>query len=80
MCPLSCSELAIETCIELNLHHIGKHPFRCFHSEIHSAESEHEDFQLERVIAIDRTKAEWIWEKLRVYIVFHLSKVENGRH
>ena len=68
-----------ETCIELNLHHIGKRPLRCFQSEIHSAISEHGDSQLERDIAVDKTKAEWICEKVEIYIIFHPSKTENGR-
>ena len=36
--------------------HIGKHPSRCFHSEIHSAVSAHGDSQLERDIAVDKTE------------------------
>ena len=64
----------------MKLHRIEKHPFRCFHSEIQSTISEHEDSQLERDIATDKTQAEWIWEKIRKYIVFHPSKMETGRH
>ena len=56
------------------------HPSLCFHSKIHSAISAQGDSQLERDIAVDRTEVEWIWEKVKIYIVFHLSKMENGRH
>ena len=46
----------MKTCIELNLQHIGKHPFQCFHSEIYSAIRVHGDTQIERNIAVDKTK------------------------
>ena len=67
-------------CIELNLHHIGKDQSRCFHSEVHSAIGAHRESHLERDIAVDRTEFEWIWEKVKIYIIFHPSKIENGKH
>ena len=78
--PLYCCKLTKWTCIELNLHHIGKHPSRCFHSKILSAISAHGDYELERDIAVNRTETEWICEKVKIYIVFHPSKMGNGRH
>ena len=54
------------TCIELNLHHIGKHPSRCFHSKIYSAISADGDSHLERDTAVDKTEAEWIFEKVKI--------------
>ena len=64
--------------IELNLHLLGKHLSRCFHSEIHSAMSAHGNSQLEIDIAIDKTEAEYIREKVKIYIVLHPSKTQNG--
>ena len=53
---------------------------RCFHSGNHSTTRAHGDSQLERDVAVDRTEVEWILEKVKIYIVFHPSKMENGRH
>ena len=63
----------------MNLHRIGKHPSGCFHSEIHSAISAHGDSQLDKDIAVERTKVEWIWEKVKIFILFYPSEIENGR-
>ena len=59
---------------------MGKYPLRCFHSELHSAVSEHDDSQSERDVAIDKTKIERICDKFRIYITFHPSKMENVKH
>ena len=72
--------MTIWTCIELNLHHIGKHLSRCFHSEFHSDISTHWDSQLVRDIAKDKLEPEGIWEKVNIYIFLHPSKMGNGRH
>ena len=40
----------------------------------------HGDYQFEKDIAVGKTEAECIWEKVKIYIVFHPSKMGNGRH
>ena len=48
MRPLNWSKATKQTFNELNLHHIGKHPYRCFHSKINSAVSGRKNSQKER--------------------------------
>ena len=66
--------------MEVNLHHIVSHPFRCFHSEIHAAITVHGDSQLERDVAVHRTETECIWEKVELYTGLHPSNMDNSRH
>ena len=38
------------------------------------------DSELARDIAVDETEVELIWEKIKIHIVFHPSKMGNGRY
>ena len=66
---------------ELNLHHIEKHSSRCSHSTSQSAVVERENFHKERNdkrLGIDKTRSEWIWERLAIHIIFRPSEMKNG--
>ena len=40
----------------------------------------HKKREVTRDRAIDKTRAERIWERTKVYIIFHPSQIENGEH
>ena len=84
MCSLYCIESTNQTVNELNIHHTAiseKHSSWCFHSTIQSAISKNKNSQPERNdqrLTVDKTRAEWIWDRLMIYIIFEPSEMKNG--
>ena len=68
---------------ELNVRQIGKHPSQSFNYSIHLAVVKLRNYHLEREdkrLAVEQTRAAWIWERLTNYIVFNPSDLENGEN